>query len=231
MLVNTRELMEFYELRSTVSLQANLSSRLPTGKIPFLIFFVPQKLKNMLSLSLCYIVRYVIMDFNRFQEWCQNKGFVVKLPSGYSKLINLEVSSFESFKGIFNLCMLFFYEELYKQRENEKEEALNNCIKNFKNSPTILYPADGSTIEEISIKDLINKKIILDENFEAELIIDIDKIPTSEYESNTVVNSKELLGQSYAVIFIEKIKTAVAEKLAEIRALSSDIEEPVDVVL
>ena len=95
------------------------------------------------------------MDFNKFQEWCQNKGFVVKLPSGYSKLINLEVSSFESFKGIFNLCMIFFYEEfdsamlslsLYKQRENEKEEALNNCIKNFKNSPTILYPAydDGS---------------------------------------------------------------------------------------
>lgn len=92
-------------------------------------------------------------------------------------------------------------------------------------------PVDSSTIEEISIKDLINKKIILDENFEAELIIDIDKIPTSEYESNKVVNSKELLGQSYAVIFIEKIKTAVAEKLAEIRALSSDIEEPVDVVL
>lgn len=90
------------------------------------------------------------MDFNMFQEWCQNKGFVVKLPSGYSKLINLEVSSFESFKGIFNLCMLFFYEELYKQRENEKEEALNNCIKNFKNSPTILYPADGSTITPLN---------------------------------------------------------------------------------
>ena len=99
------------------------------------------------------------MDFNKFQQWCQNRGFVVKLPSGYSKLINLEVSSFESFKGIFNLCMLFFYEEfdsamlslsLYKQRENEKEEALNNCIKNFKNSPTILYPADGSTITPLN---------------------------------------------------------------------------------
>ena len=46
--------------------------------------------------------------------------------------------------------MLFFYEELYKQRENEKEEALNNCIKNFKNSPTILYPADGSTITPLN---------------------------------------------------------------------------------
>ncbi len=86
------------------------------------------------------------MDFNKFQEWCQNKGFVIKLPSGYVKLINLDVSSFESFKGIFNLCMLFFYEELYKQREEEKEEALRKFIEKYKDSPTILYPAadDGS---------------------------------------------------------------------------------------
>lgn len=82
------------------------------------------------------------MDFKKFQQWCENKGFVFKLPSGYSKLINLEVSSFESFKGIFNLCMLFFYEELYKQRENEKEDGLRKFIEKYKDSPTILYPAD-----------------------------------------------------------------------------------------
>ena len=158
MLVNTRELMEFYELRSTVSLQstmstnvaieANLSPRLPTGKIPFLIFFVPQKLKNMLSLSLCYIVRYVIMDFNKFQQWCQNRGFVVKLPSGYSKLINFEVSSFESFKGIFNLCMLFFYEETNRI----KNEEMKQCLKNLDKPPITLYSSDDegvSTLERI----------------------------------------------------------------------------------
>lgn len=82
------------------------------------------------------------MDFNKFQEWCQNRGFVVKLPSGYSKLINLDVSSFESFKGIFNLCMIFFYEELYKQREKEKEDGLRKFIEKYKDSPTILYPAE-----------------------------------------------------------------------------------------
>lgn len=90
------------------------------------------------------------MDFNKFQEWCQNKGFVITHSSGYPEMVGLTVKKFESFKGIFNLCMLFFYEELYKQRENEKEEALNNCIKNFKNSPTILYPADGSTITPLN---------------------------------------------------------------------------------
>lgn len=83
------------------------------------------------------------MDFKKFQQWCENKGFIVKMPSGYSKLINLEVSSFESFKGIFNLCMLFFYEELYKQREEEKKEALKNFVEKYKDSPTILYPVDG----------------------------------------------------------------------------------------
>ena len=82
------------------------------------------------------------MDFKKFQQWCENKGFVVKLPSGYSKLINLDVSSFESFKGIFNLCMIFFYEELYKQREEEKEDGLRKFIEKYKDSPTILYP-DG----------------------------------------------------------------------------------------
>lgn len=75
------------------------------------------------------------MDFKKFQQWCENKGFVVKMPSGYSKLINLEVSSFESFKGIFNLCMLFFYEELYKQRDEEMKQ----CLKNLNNQPIVLY--------------------------------------------------------------------------------------------
>ena len=108
--------------------------------------------------------------------------------------------------------------------------SANIKISNAKPVVTSDSP-DGATIESISIKDLINRKIVLDENFVAELTIDIDQFPTSEYESNTVVNSKELLGQAYAVIFIDKIKTAVSEKLSEIRALASDIEEPVDVVL
>ena len=101
------------------------------------------------------------MDFNKFQEWCQNKGFVVKLPSGYVKLINLDVSSFESFKGIFNLCMIFFYEELHKQRDEEMKQ----CLKNLNNQPIALckesdnkpsayyYSSDDegiSTLERIS---------------------------------------------------------------------------------
>ena len=75
------------------------------------------------------------MDFKKFQQWCENKGFVVKMPSGYSKLINLEVSSFESFKGIFNLCMMFFYEELHRQRDEEMKQ----CLKNLNNQPIALY--------------------------------------------------------------------------------------------
>lgn len=89
---------------------------------------------------------------------------------------------------------------------------------------------DESTIEEVEIKGLINKKIVLDENFKAELVINVDKIPQSEFGEH-VFTSKELLGQAYAVLFIDKIRAAVSEKLTEIRALSSDIEKSTDVVI
>lgn len=105
-----------------------------------------------LSKNVYFIYSEVVMDFNKFQEWCQNKGFVIKLPSGYVKLINLDVSSFESFKGIFNLCMIFFYEELYKQREKEKEDGLRKFIEKYKDSPTILYPADDCSSPYIYCK-------------------------------------------------------------------------------
>lgn len=105
-------------------------------------------------------------------------------------------------------------------------------IKLVNGTPTVTSdPIAASSIEEISVNNIINKKIVLDENFEAEIVIDIDKIPVAEYEDNSVINNPELMGQTYAVIFIEKIKAAVSEKLAEIRALANDIEKTTDVVL
>ena len=105
-------------------------------------------------------------------------------------------------------------------------------IKLVNGTPTVTSdPVATSSIEEISVNNIINKKIVLDENFEAEIVIDIDKIPVAEYEGNSVIKSPELMGQAYAVIFIEKIKSAVSEKLSEIRALANDIEKTTDVVL
>lgn len=90
---------------------------------------------------------------------------------------------------------------------------------------------DDSTIEEVIIKNLINKKIVLDENFSTELTIDINKINPSEYTERTVFNSKELIGQCYAVLFINKIESTISEKLKEIKDLSNDIEKQEEVIL
>lgn len=105
-------------------------------------------------------------------------------------------------------------------------------MKLVNNMPVVTTdPADGMNVEEISIVDLINKKYIVDENLSIELTLDITKIPVAEYTSNAIFNSPELLGQARATLFIEKIKTTIGEKLAEIRALANDIETEVDVVL
>ena len=105
-------------------------------------------------------------------------------------------------------------------------------MKIVNNMPVVTTDeVDGSTIEEISIKDLINKKYPIDENLAIEQTFDTSRIADAEYSSNKVFNSPELLGQAYAVLFIEKVKATISEKLAEIRALANDIEKETDVVL
>ena len=105
-------------------------------------------------------------------------------------------------------------------------------MKIVNNMPVVTTdPVDGSTIEEITIKDLINKKYPIDENLAIEQTFDTSRIADAEYSSNAVFNSPELLGQAYAVLFIEKVKSTISEKLAEIRALANDIEKETDVVL
>ena len=105
-------------------------------------------------------------------------------------------------------------------------------MKILNNTPVVTAdPVDGSTIEEITIKDLINKKYPIDENLAIEQTFDTSRIADAEYSSKAVFNSLELLGQAYAVLFIEKVKSTISEKLAEIRALANDIEKETDVVL
>lgn len=83
------------------------------------------------------------MDFNRFQQWCENKGFVITLPSGYIRVNNLDVKDFNSFKGLFNLCMMFFQEKMNEQRNEEetlaKAKEMKQCLKNWNKQPVVLY--------------------------------------------------------------------------------------------
>ena len=64
-------------------------------------------------------------------------------------------------------------------------------------------PVDSSTIVELEITD-------------------VTKYPDSVL--NTVLNKKELYGQAQCVLFAAKVKEAVTEKLAEIRALNNTFE-------
>lgn len=105
-------------------------------------------------------------------------------------------------------------------------------LKLVNNMPVVTEDeANETDVESINIPDIINKKYVLDESLAIEFSMDVTKIPEAEYSSNIVFNSPELLGQARATLFIERIKSTIAEKLAEIRALANDIEKEVDVVL
>lgn len=106
----------------------------------------------------------------------------------------------------------------------------NMKIVNNKPAVTAESP-DSSTIEEINIPDIINKKFVIDETLAISQTFDITRIGTASYEDNAVFNTAELLGQAYAVLFTEKVLKAISEKLTEIRTLANDIEQETDVIL
>lgn len=105
-------------------------------------------------------------------------------------------------------------------------------MKIVNNKPVITAESpDSSSIEEIKIADIINKKFIIDESLTISQTFDISRIASASYEDNDVFNTAELLGQAYAVLFTEKVLKAISEKLTEIRALANDIEQEVDIIL
>lgn len=105
-------------------------------------------------------------------------------------------------------------------------------MKIVNNKPVVTAESpDSSTIEEINIPDIINKKFVIDETLAISQTFDITRIGTASYEDNAVFNTAELLGQAYAVLFTEKVLKAISEKLTEIRTLANDIEQETDVIL
>lgn len=81
---------------------------------------------------------------------------------------------------------------------------------------------NGESVVEIAIIDLINKQYPVDENLHITFSVDSTKIPDSEL--NNVMNTKEKMAQAKVVLFAEKIREAISEKLAEIRDMSNKFE-------
>ncbi len=96
---------------------------------------------------------------------------------------------------------------------------------------TTTETTDDSTIEKIELKNLINKKFVVDENLYISFTIDVTKIPEIEYNKNIVFNRPEIYGQALATLFIDKVEATIAEKLTEIRDLSNNIEKETEVIL
>ena len=81
---------------------------------------------------------------------------------------------------------------------------------------------DGTTVVELEIKDIINERKIVNEDISFHFERDVTKYPDSVL--NDVLNKKEIYAQAECVLFATRIKEALEEKLAEIRALNNKFE-------
>ena len=83
-------------------------------------------------------------------------------------------------------------------------------------------PKDDSTIVELEITDVTNERKLINEDLSFHFERDVTKYPDTVL--NTVLDKKELYAQAQCVLFATKVKEAVTEKLAEIRALNNTFE-------
>lgn len=83
-------------------------------------------------------------------------------------------------------------------------------------------PIDGTNVVEVTINDIINKQYPVDENLHIYFSVDCTKIPDSEL--NNVMDTKEKLATAKVVLFAEKIREEISEKLKEIREMSNKFE-------
>lgn len=88
---------------------------------------------------------------------------------------------------------------------------------------------DGTTVEEITISNLINREYSIDENLAITMSFDVTKIPTSEL--TTVFDTAEKLGKARAELFSVKIQEEIGKKLTELRSLNTKFEGETEVVL
>ena len=88
---------------------------------------------------------------------------------------------------------------------------------------------DGTTVVELEIKDIINERKIVNEDISFHFERDVTKYPDSVL--NDVLNKKEIYAQAECVLFATRIKKALEEKLAEIRALNNKFETETEYTL
>lgn len=96
-----------------------------------------------------------------------------------------------------------------------KNLIFTKYIKMNGSVPEVVDEDDGTGIV-VSIPPLSNREIVINEDFDANYKIDINKIPNSALD-NEVLTTKELVAQAYCAIYDAVIVDAVEDIMNNIR--------------
>lgn len=114
--------------------------------------------------------------------------------------------------------------------EYNKIQFKGNIKLNSNGVPEVTEDSvDGTNVVELEIKDIINERKIVNENISFHFERDVTKYPDSVL--NDVLDKKEIYAQAECVLFATRVKEALEEKLAEIRALNNKFETETEYTL
>ena len=101
-----------------------------------------------------------------------------------------------------------------------KDVDFKGYVKVEDNKPVIVESETGGAELIDFNKQVINKTIAVNENFSTDFTIDSEKLsPTGE-----VINTKKLMAEAMAVIYIDKVSESVGKIVADAKSTYNDVE-------
>ena len=152
------------------------------------------------------------------------------------------VNQIEIFDNIITCTIKADYNNPLTSEEEQEIETLHDYIRKLKFSdidftadidmstgmPIVAAAATVDTVK-VTLPAVANKVYVIDENLEIKFSLDVTRISDSELVDK--LDTKILMGQARAAVFVNKVEEKISEILTQMRKENNDFEGETETVL
>lgn len=152
------------------------------------------------------------------------------------------VNKIEILDNIITCIIKADYNNPLTSEEEQEIETFHDYIRKLKFSdidfsadvdmstgmPIVAKTATVDTVK-VTLPTVLNKEYVIDENLEIKFSLDVTRIADSELSDK--LNTKILMGQARAAVFVYRVEEKIAEILTQMRKEDNDFEGVTETIL